>query len=63
VANLVQSELMGTLRPGILRLNSRDLDERRGHVGHLVEAGAISSKILKDLYTRRLLPKKISSDL
>jgi len=29
----------------------------------LVEAGAISSKILKTFMTRRLLPKKIFSDL
>jgi aspartyl-tRNA(Asn)/glutamyl-tRNA(Gln) amidotransferase subunit B len=51
VANLVQSELMGRLKAGGIEIESSPISMRGVAVSaDLVESGAISGKMLKDLY-------------
>jgi len=53
VANLVQSELMGRLKARNLEIEQSPISMKGVAMSaDLVEAGAISSKILKDLYDK-----------
>jgi aspartyl-tRNA(Asn)/glutamyl-tRNA(Gln) amidotransferase subunit B len=53
VANLVQSELMGRLKAGNLEIEQSPVSMKGVAMSaDLVESGAISSKILKDLYDK-----------